>query len=122
MLMFAQAARGALVPARLASNSSDLKAFVARASDGLLRICLINKDPRGGARVWIDPQRTFTAASVVRLSGPAVDATAGITLGASSVDEFGGWAPAVREAVIPAAGEFAVDAPPASAALVTLGD
>jgi hypothetical protein len=72
--------------------------------------------------VWIDPQRTFTAASVVRLSGPAVDATAGITLGASSVDEFGGWAPAVREAVIPAAGEFAVDAPPASAALVTLGD
>jgi hypothetical protein len=122
MLMFAQAARGALVPARLASDRSDLKAFAARAPDGILRICLINKDPRGGARVRIDPQRAFAAASVVRLSGPAIDATTGLTLGGSSVDEFGAWASALREVVSPAGGEFAVDLPPASAALVILGD
>jgi len=45
MLMFAQAARRALVPARLASNSGDLQAFATHASDGILRICLINKGP-----------------------------------------------------------------------------
>jgi hypothetical protein len=122
MLMFAQAARGALVPARLASDRRDLKAFAARAPNGTLRISLINKDPGRGIRVRIDPQRAFTAASLVRLSGPAIDATAGITLGGSSVDEFGERAPALREAVSPAGGEFAVDLPPASAALVTLGD
>ena len=122
MLMFAPAARGALVLARLAANSSDLKAFAARAPDEILRICLINKDPGRGVRVRIDPQRPFTAASVVRLSGPAIDATAGITLGGSSVDEFGGWAPAVRDVVAPTGAELAVDLPPASAALVTLGD
>jgi len=71
--------------------------------------------------VRIDPQRAFTAASLVRLSGPAVDATAGITLGASSVDELGAWAPAVREVVGPAGAELALDLPPASAALLTLG-
>jgi hypothetical protein len=83
---------------------------------------LINKDPRGGVRVRIDPRRAVTAASVVRLSGPAVDATAGITLGGSSVDEFGGWAPALREVVAPSGAELAIDLPPASAALVTLAD
>jgi hypothetical protein len=72
--------------------------------------------------VRIDPQRAFTAASLVWLSGPAIDATAGITLGGSSVDEFGEWAPALREAVSPAGGEFAVDLPHASAALVILDD
>jgi hypothetical protein len=122
MLMFARAARGALVPARLASSSSDLKAFAARAPDGSLRVCLINKDPGRGARVRVDPRRAFTAASVVRLSGPAIDATAGVTLGGSSVDEFGAWAPALREVVSPAGGEFTVDVSPASAALVILGD
>jgi hypothetical protein len=46
ILMFAQAARGALVPARLASDSSDLKAFAVRTPEGTLRVCLINKDFR----------------------------------------------------------------------------
>jgi hypothetical protein len=112
MLMFAQAARRALVPARLASNSGDLQAFATHASDGILRICLINKGPRGGARVRIDPQRAFTAASLVRLSVPAVDATAGITPGGSSVDELGAWAPAVREVVALTGAELALDLPP----------
>jgi hypothetical protein len=122
MLMFVQAARGALVPACLAPDGSGLKAFAVRAPDGSLRICLINKNPGRGARVRIDPGRSFTAGSVVRLSGPAVGATAGVTLGGSSVDEFGGWTPALREAVNPAGGEFGVDVPAASAAVVILGD
>jgi hypothetical protein len=122
MLMFAQAARGTLVPARLAADGSGLKAFAVRAPDGILRICLINKDPARGARVRIDPGRSFAAASIVRLSGPAVDATAGVTLGGSSVDEFGGWAPAMREVVNPAGGEFTLDVVPASAALMILRD
>jgi hypothetical protein len=122
MLMFAQAARGALIPVRQASDGSGLKAFAVRAADGILRICLINKDPGRDARVRIDPGRGFTVGSVVRLAGPAVDATAGITLGGSSVDELGAWAPATREMAKPAGGEFALDVPPASAALIILRD
>jgi hypothetical protein len=65
-------------------------------------------------------QRSFAEALVVRLSGPAVDATAGVTLGGSSVDELGAWAPAMREMVSPAGGEFILGVPPASAALMIL--
>jgi hypothetical protein len=121
MLMFAQAARGALVPARLASDTHALAAFAVRALDGSLRVCLINKDFVRGARVRIDAGRSFAAASVMRLVGPSVDATSGITLGSAGVDDFGRWAPVVHdESRATAMGEMVVQLPAASAALVSL--
>jgi hypothetical protein len=122
ILMFAQAARGALVPARLASESSDLKAFAVRTPEGTLRVCLINKDFRRGVRVTIDPGRDFGVSSVMRLTGPAADATAGIMLGGASVDEFGRWAPATGEVTHLAGREITVDIPAASAAVVFIFD
>jgi hypothetical protein len=120
ILLFAQAARGALVPTRLASGSDDLKAFAVRARDGTLRVCLINMNFWRGARVSIDPGRSFAAASVMRLAGPAADATAGVTLGETSVDEFGRWVPAT-DAGTPLAGrEVVVDVPAVSAAVLSL--
>jgi hypothetical protein len=118
MLMFAQAARGALVPSRLATDLRALAAFAVRAPEGSLRVCLINKDFARGARVRIDAGRSFAASSVMRLAGPSVDATAGITLAGASVDDLGRWAPV--EAAHAADGEIAIDVPPASAALVSL--
>jgi hypothetical protein len=120
MLMFAQASRGALVPARLASDSDDLKSFAVRAQDGTLRVCVINKDFRRAARVSIDPGRSFGFASFMRLAGPAADATAGITLGGASVDEFGGWAPATNAVVRLASRDFTIDIPASTAALVSM--
>jgi hypothetical protein len=120
MKMFAQAARGALIPTRLVSDRSDLSAFAVRSAEGNLRVCLINKDFSRSARVRIDPGRDFDASSVMRLSGPAADATADITLGGSSVDPFGGWSPTTSEAAHPVGREIAVDVPAASAALVLM--
>ena len=99
MLMFAQAARGALVPAHLAPDTSGLKAFAVRAPEGTLRVCLINQNITRDERVAIDPGRKFTVASMMRLAGPAIDATAGVTLGGASIDEFGRWAPPMNEEV-----------------------
>jgi hypothetical protein len=121
ILMFAQAARGALVPVRLASDSSDLRTFAVRTPEGTLRVCLINKDFNRGARVRIDPGRDFVVSSVMRLAGRAADATAAITLGGASVDEFGRWAPATAEVVHPAGREITVGVPAASAAVVFMG-
>jgi hypothetical protein len=119
ILMFAQAARGALVPARLASDSSNLTSFAVRGPDGTLRVCLINKDFIRDARVRIDPGRDFGLSSIMRLTGPAADATGGVTLGGASVDEFGHWPPAPVEEHMPNR-EITVDVPAASAAVVFL--
>jgi hypothetical protein len=120
ILMFAQAGRGAIVPAYLAPASSDLKAFVVRAPEGSLQVCLINKDDRRGARVKIDPGRSFAAASVMRLCGPAVAATTGVTLGGASIDEFGAWSPATTQMLRSPGRAITVDVPAASAALVSV--
>jgi hypothetical protein len=120
MLMFAQASRGAIVPARLASHSNDLKAFAVRAPEGALRVCVINKDFRRGARVNIDPGRSFGFASIMQLAGPAAEATADVTLGGVSVDELGGWTPAMSAVALPAGRDITVHVPPASAALVSM--
>jgi hypothetical protein len=120
ILTFAQVDRGALVPAQLASASSELRAFAVRAPEGTLQVCLINKDYGRGARARIDPGRSFVAASVMRLAGPAAEATTGTTLGGASVDEFGVWSPATTEVVHSAGREITVDVPAASAALVSM--
>jgi hypothetical protein len=120
MLAFGQALRGVIVPARMASGSSDLKAFAVRAPEGTLRVFLINKDFKRGGHVTIDPWRSFAASSVMRLGGPAADANAGITLGGASVDEFGVWAPATSEVAHSSGREITVSVPAASAAVVSM--
>jgi len=118
MLMFGRAARGALVPARLEPGLDALAAFAVRAADGSLRICLINRDPARAARVTIAAGPRVVAASVLRLAGPGLDATEGVTLGGAVVDDFGRWVPIVHESADRVGDDIVVDVPVASAALV----
>jgi hypothetical protein len=71
------------------AGTSDLKAFAVRAPEVTLRVCLINQNITRDKRVAIDSRQKFTVASMLRLAGPAIDATAGVTLGGASVDEIG---------------------------------
>jgi hypothetical protein len=120
MLMFTQAARGAVVPVRTAPESAELRAMATRDQDGSLRLSLINKDVGRDARVVVDPGHRFAAASLMRLAGPSADATTGVTLGGASVDELGEWDPRV-EVVRFAGREITIPLPAASAAVLTMG-
>src|ERR1043166_8576436 len=120
MLMFAQAGRGSLVPVRIEAGPAGLSAYAVRATDGGLRVCLINKESHGALRAEIAPGRRFARASVLRLTGPAIDATAGITLGGAAVDDAGQWTTARRETLDVAADPLMLDLPAASATLVEL--
>jgi hypothetical protein len=118
MLVFAQAS-GDLVPARLDSGSAALAAYAVRATDGVLRLVVINKDVRA-ALVRIEPGRRFAKGEVSRLTAPTLDATAGVRFGGAAVDDYGGWAPVAREGAQFADGAIGLEMPGASAALVTL--
>jgi glycosyl hydrolase family 79 len=120
MLMFAQLGRGSLVPVRLDASPSGLSAFAVRAPDAGLRVCLINKDSRNAVRASIAPGWRFSAASVLRLTGPAIDAREGVTLGGAVVDETGQWAPTLHETVDQRDDDVMLDVAAASAALVEL--
>jgi len=121
MLMFAQAAGGTLVPGRLEPGLDEVAAFAVRAPDESLQVCLINRDPARAARVTIGAGRRFAAASVLRLTGPALDATTGVTLGGVAIDDLGRWVPIDHEIAERLADDIVVGVPAASAALVALG-
>jgi hypothetical protein len=118
MLMFAQAT-GDLVPTRLDSGGVPLAAYAVRATDGTLRLVVINKDSRA-VSARIEPGRRFANGEVWRLTGPALDATAGVRFGGTTVDDYGGWAPTAREEARFDAGAIVLDLPGASAALIAL--
>jgi hypothetical protein len=120
MLMFAQIGRGSLVPVRIETGPAGLSAYAVRASDASLRVCLINKESHDAIRVSIARGRHVAGASVLRLTGPAIDATAGIALGGATVDDTGQWSPTQRETIEPAGAALMMDLPAASAALVEL--
>jgi hypothetical protein len=120
MLMFVQAGRGALLPARVDAGPNELSAFAVRGDDSSLRICLINKESRGAIPVRIAPGRRFSTASVLRLTAPAIDATQGVTLGGAIVDDAGRWSAVQRERVDHSDGDLLLNVPAASAALVAL--
>jgi hypothetical protein len=117
MLMFAQIGPGSLVPARIEAGPVGLSAYAVRGVDGSLRVCLINMQSRA-LFTSIAAGRRFTNASGLRLTGPAINATAGITLGGAAVDDTGQWAATQRENLDVAGDAFALELPAASAALV----
>jgi hypothetical protein len=118
MLLFTQLAPGGTVlPVRM-SRLGEVATLAVRASDGGLRIGLINKNLARGVRVAVDAEREFAGASLLRLAGPSPQATSGVTLGGAQVDAHGQWNPrAERVPVVDRV--IALDLPPASAALLT---
>lgn len=119
MLMFSEASRGALLPTRVASPAADITAYAVRANDGALRVCLINKALARPVRVRIDSGQEVGTASSLRLAGEAPDAKT-VTLGGSTVSDFGAWTPLANEAVQREGRLVAVALPPASAMLLTM--
>ena len=120
MLMFAQLGRSSLVPTQVEAGPAGLSAYAVRAADGGLRVCLINKESHGAIRARLAPGRRFVEASVLRLTGPAIDAIAGITLGGAGANDAGQWTPARRESLGVSGSDIMLDVPAAGAALVEL--
>ncbi len=118
MLAFAQAAQGELVGVEMEGAGPELKAYAA-ATPNRLAVTLINK----GAREWpvgIEGGGRSGEARVLRLSGPAVDAKTGVTLGGAEVTAAGVWKPARWEKARMRGGRVEIEVPAGSAAVVEI--
>jgi hypothetical protein len=92
------------------------KAYATKRGDNTVAICLINK---GASDVDLQVKLAMDGkASIVRLAGPALDATTGITLGGTQVTSMGIWEPAHREAVSLRQGQMKIRVPATSAAII----
>jgi hypothetical protein len=119
MLFFHHAARGRLVPVDVAAGGVNVAAHAALADDGTLRVALVNKDLTRPFQARIAPGRGYARAEALRLAGPRLDATDGMTFGGAAVAADGSWAPEAVEPVFRSGAAFSVSLPVAHAVLVT---
>jgi len=119
MLLAARMAGSTLVQGAFSVPQTALAAYPARGADGRsMQIAVFNKAATA-AEMLLAPGASFHAASALRLTGPAVDATSGIRFGDTTVTSDGSFAPSHGETLQRTrAGEFRLSMPPASAALV----
>jgi hypothetical protein len=118
MLAFSLAGRGSLLQAEVEANATQIKAYATRPKQDVLILTLINKGP-AASRLRLETGSQSREASVMRLSGRAVDAQTGITLGGAEVTSSGAWKPAKVELLPVRKGQLTVPLPEASAAIVT---
>jgi hypothetical protein len=121
LFSLATAAGGKLLPTTV-TTTSRAHAFATLGSDGAVRVAILSLDAADGGTVTLHVAGV-TSASLVRMHGPAIDATTGITLGGQTWDSSTDGTPLgspTIEAPELRAGTIAVALPPLDAVVVTL--
>jgi hypothetical protein len=121
MLAFSLGGKGRLLKAEMDASAPDVKAYATQPNKGALTLTLINKRAGGAALTVVTGSHTQASrAAVTRLSGPAIDAKSGITLGGAEVTPAGAWKPMKAEVLQVRNGQLGIKLPAASAAIVEI--
>jgi hypothetical protein len=121
MLAFSLAGRGDLLPVEVDTPTAAIKAYATRPKEGGLVLTLINKGEAASV-LHLDTGSQSREASVMRLTGPAINAKMGITLGGAEVTSRGTWKAkaATGEGLSMRKGQLMLPMPAASAAIVSI--
>jgi hypothetical protein len=93
VLLFTMAGQGSLVGTMVAAAGLNVTAYTIQSSDGALNIVVVNKEISQNLRLSIDCGRIMNSANLVAMSGPALDATSGVTIQGAGVGVDGAFAP-----------------------------
>ena len=119
MLAFSLAGRGDLLPVEIDAPATEIKAYATRPKEGGLVLTLINKGEVASV-LQLDAGSQSRDASVIRLTGPAIDAKKEIMLGGTKVTSRGTWKAATAEVLPARKGQLTLPMPAASAAIVSI--
>ena len=121
LLMFSQGAPAGSRLVKAVSNDPTVRAWATRASDGTIRVTLINDSTTSSEPTAVEVSGAASSASLTRLLAPSATATSGVSIAGQSIGPTGAQTgPAVATTVESDGGRYPVELPPASAALLTL--
>jgi hypothetical protein len=124
LLMFAQAAPAGSHLLGVSGTSGEVRAWATRAPGGQIHVVLINDDTVHPQKLVVRVLRASGTWTLERLQAPSVHATHGVTIGGRSfgrVTRTGVLPPPNRTVALrPRAGDYVVQMPAASAAMLTL--
>jgi hypothetical protein len=120
LLLFHAAARGRFLPTRVAGDPR-ITAYATRDRGGATRVALVNVGARAvRIRVRVFGPTPGGAGSLMRLTGPALDATSGVTFGGRAVGMDGRWRAGPVDRIQITGGAVQLRLPPASATVLVL--
>jgi hypothetical protein len=106
------------------SSAANVTAHAVRDTNGDIQLALINKDAKAAVSAHVSLEglsQHYRVTRVVRLSGPGLTATSGLTLGGSAIQPDGSWRATTTVETIPMNGStLTIYVPQGSAILLTL--
>jgi hypothetical protein len=121
LLLAHQAAGDRPLPVRIAPTGLNVAVWAGRTPNGSAQVLIDNEQPRGSPPLMVEIRLGTLArsASILKLNGPSLRATTGVTLGGSAVSTDGSWRPATALHADPSHGVLRVLVTPLSAVAVT---
>ncbi len=118
LLLFTLAGQGALRATSVSAGDLNVTAYAIEASDGTLAVVLVNKDSNAKLSVTLNYPQPVATATLQLMTGPALDATTGVTIQGAAVAADGSFEPSAPYTLTVSKTAVTCYLPPLSAALV----
>jgi hypothetical protein len=118
LLLGEQFAGSKIVETQVDASGVNATAYAAKTDSGL-RVAIFNKDEQQPIQAVLHPRMKTRNATVWRMNAPGVDSETGVRLAGAEVSPEGLWSPQQEQPLTEAQGQYTIDLPAASAALVS---
>ncbi|HEX4228374.1 MAG TPA: glycosyl hydrolase family 79 C-terminal domain-containing protein [Bryobacteraceae bacterium] len=119
LLLGEQFAGSKMVETQADATGVNATAYAAKTDSGL-RVAIFNKDERQPIQATLHPRMKTRNATVWRLAAPSVDSETGVRFAGGEASPEGLWSPHQEQPLTETQGQYAIDLPAASAALIFL--
>ena len=91
--LFTLAGAGTLLSTSVAASSLNVTAYAVKSAAGGLNLIIINKDSTQNLSLTVDCGRAVNSATLLEMTGPALDATSGVTIQGATIGQDGTFTP-----------------------------
>ena len=93
MKLFTLAGTGTLLGTTVSASSLNVTAYAVKSPTGGLNLIVVNKDSTQNLNLTVNCGQTVGAATLMEMTGPALDATTGVTIQGAAIGQDGVFTP-----------------------------
>ena len=93
MKLFTLAGAGTLLGTTVSASSLNVTAYAVKSATGGLNLIIVNKDSSQNLNLTVACGQTVTAATLLEMTGPALDATTGVMIQGTAIGQDGSFTP-----------------------------
>jgi hypothetical protein len=91
--LFTLAGTGTLQSTTVSASGLNVTAYAVKSANGGLNLIIVNKDSTQNLSLTVDCGQAVSSATLLEMTGPALDATSGVLIQASAIGQDGSFTP-----------------------------